>query len=48
LPEFSIAQAWHPRSEADSENRWLRDPLSRLSAGREEEEQTIVPLPPSS
>lgn len=30
LPEFSIVQAWHPRSEADSGNRWLRDQFSRL------------------
>jgi DNA-binding transcriptional LysR family regulator len=31
LPEFSIAQAWHPRSEADGGNRWLRDQISRLA-----------------
>lgn len=31
LPEFSIAQAWHPRSDADGGNRWLRDQMSRLA-----------------
>jgi len=40
LPDFSIAQAWHPRSEADSGNRWLRDQLSRLDQPSDESART--------
>jgi DNA-binding transcriptional LysR family regulator len=40
VPEFTIAQAWHPRSEADSGNRWLRDQLSRLDRPSDEGART--------
>ncbi|WP_437650300.1 hypothetical protein [Sorangium sp. So ce362] len=29
-PAITIAQAWHPRFDADPAHRWLRDRLRRV------------------
>jgi DNA-binding transcriptional LysR family regulator len=40
LPEFSIAQAWRPRSDADGGSRWLRDQMSRLARPGDDDGRT--------
>jgi DNA-binding transcriptional LysR family regulator len=32
LPEYTVSQVWHPRSDADGGHRWLRQLVARVSA----------------